>query len=461
MKQSVLMAPDLSLLRPERAAHATIGGYLYQICLGVQRWLEIGPEEVLLCEGDEDLDRRILGGGGVSEQVKVSSDGFGLSDRVVRESLRNFLVSYVALREQGETRRFLFTTTGSARRARGFDLLAAWKNGSRGPKVIAGVRKLLAKREADEKKVRRAEVKKALAWLNAAPDGWPGFLDAVEWTFGAPDLEGVRGEIGKRLAERADARLLPAEELTNRLVAAVSHASSQREPRDRVLTRQSLSNLLDELREELGHWIQSPEGRRLRAVFDEVREVRRLLDDGTLPLPEDPSPGKLLTAAYEVIPFNEGGRREDLEFLEGWCNGELRRSVLLLTGEGGSGKTRLLIEWCRRLRHQGWHAGFLLKERGAGDLDPLLDGARPRPPRPEAAPRLPRPPARGLVGPPAPEGGCRRGPAPELAGAAPALSAGPAARGAGTGVPDGAPGFRRASRPAGAGRSGPPGPLRP
>lgn len=123
------MAPDLSLLRPERVASATIHGYLYQTCLGVLRWLDLGPEEVLLCEGDEDLDRRILGGGGLSEQVKVSSDGLGLSDRVVRESLRNFLISYVALRKQGETRRFRFTTTAPARRARGFDLLGAWQPG--------------------------------------------------------------------------------------------------------------------------------------------------------------------------------------------------------------------------------------------------------------------------------------------------------------------------------------------
>jgi hypothetical protein len=38
------MSPDLQLLRPERAAHATIRGFLYQTCLGVQRWFELAPE---------------------------------------------------------------------------------------------------------------------------------------------------------------------------------------------------------------------------------------------------------------------------------------------------------------------------------------------------------------------------------------------------------------------------------
>jgi tetratricopeptide (TPR) repeat protein len=37
-----------------------------------------------------------------------------------------------------------------------------------------------------------------------------------------------------------------------------------------------------------------------------------------------------------------------------------------------------MIEWCRRLRHQGWHAGFLRKDRGERDLDSLLEGLAPR-----------------------------------------------------------------------------------
>ena len=49
--------PPPSLRRPERSAHATIRGYLYQTCLGVLRWLDLEDEETLVVEGDEDLDR--------------------------------------------------------------------------------------------------------------------------------------------------------------------------------------------------------------------------------------------------------------------------------------------------------------------------------------------------------------------------------------------------------------------
>jgi hypothetical protein len=61
-----------TLLDPSRAAHASIRGYLYQAWLGVERGLELGDDEVLRCEGDEDLDRLLRDGSGSwSEQVKA------------------------------------------------------------------------------------------------------------------------------------------------------------------------------------------------------------------------------------------------------------------------------------------------------------------------------------------------------------------------------------------------------
>src|ERR1700688_4351788 len=141
------MPPDLQLLHPERAAHATIRGFLYQTCLGVLRWLDLAPEEVLVCEGDEDLDRLIRGGGGISEQVKAYSGSLGLGHRAVSDSLRNFFLAYVALRRRGEDRRFRFITTARLKRQRGgerLDVLREWQAGERGTELVGAVKALLA-----------------------------------------------------------------------------------------------------------------------------------------------------------------------------------------------------------------------------------------------------------------------------------------------------------------------------
>jgi tetratricopeptide (TPR) repeat protein len=78
-------------------------------------------------------------------------------------------------------------------------------------------------------------------------------------------------------------------------------------------------------------------------------------------LEEKPLPSKLLNTRYEVVPFHQGGREKVLGELERWCGSEEPVAVRLLHASGGSGKTRLAIEWIRRLRSRGWVAGFLAK----------------------------------------------------------------------------------------------------
>jgi tetratricopeptide (TPR) repeat protein len=359
-----------------RSAHATIRGYLYQTCLGVLRWLDLKQDECLVCEGDEDLDRYLLGGTVISEQVKAYSGRLGLGDRVVLDSLMNFLRTYVALRKEEKHRKFLFTTTAEPRKqTRGldFDLLEKWQSGLRTPEVIEAVRCLLDPKEDGRY---RDEILDARTWLDRQPEGWLSFIDAVEWTFKAPDLEGIRSAIRARLAQ-GGAYGLPFETLTDRLVAYALEASSRPNAKERTLTPTALSELIQTSLLELERWAESQRGRRIREVFDEVARLQRLLNTGAVKL-RDLKPGTLLTAAHEVIPFEETGRKEELDLLADWCQDAEPRSILLLIGEGGSGKTRLMIEWCRRLRHQGWHAGFLRRDRKAAELDPVLEGTAPR-----------------------------------------------------------------------------------
>ncbi|HEX3552766.1 MAG TPA: tetratricopeptide repeat protein [Thermoanaerobaculia bacterium] len=201
-------------------------------------------------------------------------------------------------------------------------------------------------------------------------------MDAVEWSFSAPKLDALRNQIEQKLkADRAAA--VPAQ-LLDRLVVHVLRTSSRGEVKERILTKEILDSQISTFLSDIARWAGSPEVLRIRTVFGEIDCLRDLLDEGTRELPANPTPGQILTAAYEVIPFDEAGRQEELDFLASWCASEDRRSILLLTGEGGSGKTRLMLEWCRRLRHQGWHAGFLMRNREKDQILPLLKGTAPR-----------------------------------------------------------------------------------
>lgn len=67
-------------------------------------------------------------------------------------------------------------------------------------------------------------------------------------------------------------------------------------------------------------------------------------------------PAALLRAEFGIVPFY--GRIEELETLSTWLNDSAPVGVMLVTGRGGSGKTRLAIKTCRFAKEQDYHAGF-------------------------------------------------------------------------------------------------------
>ncbi|HEV2779355.1 MAG TPA: hypothetical protein VGX25_08125 [Actinophytocola sp.] len=99
-------------------------------------------------------------------------------------------------------------------------------------------------------------------------------------------------------------------------------------------------------------------------------------------------PSALLRAAYRVVPFN--GRDTELAELERWRDAPDPLRVRLVSGPGGMGKTRLLIEAALRASAAGWRSGFLVSDvdgrdawaadllRWRGDLFVVIDYAETR-----------------------------------------------------------------------------------
>ena len=83
----------------------------------------------------------------------------------------------------------------------------------------------------------------------------------------------------------------------------------------------------------------------------------------------------LLAAEYGIVPFH--GRRENLEELGRWCEGESGLEIALVHGPGGTGKTRLAAELCRHAQTRGALAGFLESNPLGERLAALADVTAP------------------------------------------------------------------------------------
>ena len=78
----------------------------------------------------------------------------------------------------------------------------------------------------------------------------------------------------------------------------------------------------------------------------------------------DHSPGALLRAdCDDPVPFHL--RTDELDELQDWADSPAKLSIRLLTGRGGLGKTRLILEFCGQMRKRGWRSGFLQTSLGA------------------------------------------------------------------------------------------------
>jgi tetratricopeptide (TPR) repeat protein len=128
---------------------------------------------------------------------------------------------------------------------------------------------------------------------------------------------------------------------------------------------------------------QDAQSATLAKILDQVSAVKGIparptaadiLSSGTSTRPpEVTNPGTLLHPRFEVVTFIDDVRQAELAILRGWCAAPDPVSVRLFVGPGGSGKTRLFIEWTRQLRESGWHAGFLSDRASEDDARVVFD----------------------------------------------------------------------------------------
>ncbi len=113
---------------------------------------------------------------------------------------------------------------------------------------------------------------------------------------------------------------------------------------------------------------------RLKAEWDLLRDPVSTYPISDLPM------SHLLRSGHRVVGFT--GREAIEQNIVEWCEADTLAAVRLYTGQGGIGKTRLLIEACETQRCRGWRVGFLAAMTSPpethavrallGSLDPLF-----------------------------------------------------------------------------------------
>jgi len=221
---------------PKRVATASIRGYLYQFLCTARTWFELRPNEVLWCEGNEDIDRLISSGEVIEEQVKHIGGSVAASSAILKKSAINFLKGYVAHHVAGRQARFVFRTTAdlSSFGTSGVDL---WLRGL--PSNASA--DLLIQELVDWDG--SASAQDALGHLRAN-SLCDLFLDACKWHFGECDYQGVRNQLMAHVMQ--DSRLGGADPQTvvDAVLARIAHASSAHQLSDRSLNAADLDILI-------------------------------------------------------------------------------------------------------------------------------------------------------------------------------------------------------------------------
>lgn len=94
--------------------------------------------------------------------------------------------------------------------------------------------------------------------------------------------------------------------------------------------------------------------------------IDKVLTPARTPLPIEFTPLQLIQARYAIVPFQDG---PEIQQLRAWATrmpevaakheGDGDIAVAVVTGAGGTGKTRIAVQLCDEFSRKGWYTGFL------------------------------------------------------------------------------------------------------
>jgi len=412
------LEPALILGR-DRDAYATIRGFVLQVDLTIQRWLELGAGEELELERGEDIDRLSRGLLGsapgdwdrLMEQVKRRDGAITLRSNSVRSALANFFEHH---RRNPEVElRFRFTTNAPAGREKPSALpprergIEVWQRLAATEEYVAAQEPLL-------------DAVRALLLGTRKPDdvgneSWEAWQAFVGESSGAELLAFIRRvEIATRTAESGSLRQAIEEKLQRD-----GHARDADHARDlyktlfaSVFARLSVRGIKRLTKEDLeAEFAGSGPGSSDRALVAKLDALRAFVEERIARLEEGLTDvrtevGALATAVVSrrIPPGAHAGDTRSFQRTANYFGAELDSSstfnharaligrgdlldravaettdaltsgsggIVVLGGTGGVGKSRVLIALAERLEQDHTASVMWIRDRATPDIDSL------------------------------------------------------------------------------------------
>ena len=258
---------DAFIADPRRDASAVIRGFVYQVDLTIQRWMNLRDSERLELERGEDIDfvaRSIAGNEDeqrITEQVKSREENLTLRSAPAVESVANFALHRE--RNPGHHLLFRFTTNARAGIEQGVVFpaslpgIAAWR---RVQSRAAGESEEIAIADALRDFYRQLQRPSGItdeAWdalqriVSADDREWLGFLTDFEWSVESDAPARLPGTVQRDLVVSGLASANDAEQVYQRLFVHVFRLLAT--DGEKALTRQDLDGVLAAMPDPTGH----------------------------------------------------------------------------------------------------------------------------------------------------------------------------------------------------------------
>lgn len=187
----------IEIREEERVAVASIRGYWYQLLHTVRAWLRAGDNELIVAEGNEDIDHILLTTPRqvIEEQIKFRKVTLTQGSRAVVETTLHYLEAFVHHRALGRQFRGLLRTNA----------MVSDDDTTQVGKWLLRKRLNIREFRKELRELVRANGEEQLQAFRAlkTDDEFRAFTDSVEWAPNAGNTDELEGEIAQLVQARA------------------------------------------------------------------------------------------------------------------------------------------------------------------------------------------------------------------------------------------------------------------